>query len=95
MQYSKITKSWSPCQNDIALVVGVHKRGAADADNELEVCLPVRLPARIFRFISPFSLEFRALISMLLFRSANYYPAFLPRFSFETVMLIMGSELEF
>ena len=41
MQYSKFTKSWSPFQNDIALVVGVAKRGTLDSDNELEVCLAV------------------------------------------------------
>jgi hypothetical protein len=39
-------KSWSPFQNDIALVVGVSKRGVRDSDNELEVCLPVSASAR-------------------------------------------------
>jgi hypothetical protein len=57
MQYSKITKSWSPCQNDIALVVGVHKRGAADADNELEICLPVCCPLAYFDSFLHFHLK--------------------------------------
>jgi hypothetical protein len=87
MSYSKNTKSWSPFQNDIAFVVGVHKRGVADADNELEVCLPVRLPTRTLRFISPFSLKIRALILMSSFQSVNYNPVFLPSFSYETLTM--------